>query len=119
MIRSQSVVYMRQHGINLQVANGMAQMYTFLPETLPEGTEASKLASVIVNLLATYRAPTSPQQLVGFRRDTGVVAGVLEALWNKSSVASVQVNLYTSIKKQKYRYVFRPHWMDTLNIVRF
>lgn len=95
VIRSQSVVYMRQHGVNLQVANGMAQMYTFLPETLPEGAEASKLASVIVNLLATYRAPTSPQQLVSFRRDTGVVAGVLEALWNKSSVASVQATLDT------------------------
>ena len=58
---------------------------------LLQGGDASKLSSVIVNLLSNYRFTSVPDQVQSFRRDTESLAVVLEKMWTRSGNLSIEV----------------------------
>jgi len=49
--------FLRDQGIHLAVAAEVSRLYQSHPEVLPNASEWTKLAVLLVNLLAGYRLP--------------------------------------------------------------
>ncbi len=86
--------FLREQGIHLPVASAISALYQSHPEVLPPSSEWSRLAVLVVKLLAGYRLP---QQVEGeaneeqeeaakeeFFRETAEVSKMLPLVWGRS-----------------------------------
>ncbi len=84
-------MFLKEHGIHLQVAAAISTLYQNHPEVLPSASEWPKLALLVVKLLAGYRHPNSKsseevdeEEEDAFVRDTGKVSLMLPLVWGRS-----------------------------------